>query len=125
MRYQALVCDYDGTLAHEGKVDESTVAALEELLATGRKLILVTGRELPELVAIFPQLHFFARVVVENGALLYNPGSKEEKLLAPPPPLEFAQELRKRGVTPLATGRVIVATWRPHENAVLEAIRDL
>src|SRR5262249_21294171 len=90
-----------------------------------RKLILVTGRELPELLAIFPELHFFARVVAENGALLYNPGTKEEKALAKPPPPAFVKALRDRGVTPLATGRVIVATWRPHETAVLDAIREL
>jgi hydroxymethylpyrimidine pyrophosphatase-like HAD family hydrolase len=125
MRCHALVCDYDGTLAHDGRVDEPTVAALERLLATGRKLILVTGRELPELQAIFPELHFFARVVAENGALLYNPGTREEKLLATPPPPEFVQALRDRHVTPLATGRVIVATWRPHETVILETIRDL
>jgi HAD superfamily hydrolase (TIGR01484 family) len=27
-------------------------------------------------------------------------------------------------VAPLSVGRAIVATWRPHENAVLETIRD-
>ena len=109
MRYHVLVSDYDGTLAHEGRVDEPTVAALERLLASGRKLILVTGRELPELLYIFPELHFFARVVAENGALLYNPGTKEEKVLSTPPPPGFVEALRSRGVTPLAVGRVIVA----------------
>src|ERR1051326_2375303 len=54
MRYHALACDYDGTIAHDGRVDEKTLAALERLLASGRRLILVTGRELPELQAILP-----------------------------------------------------------------------
>ena len=78
MRYLALACDYDGTLAHHGRVDEATLAALERLLATGRKLILVTGRELPDLLSVFPHLGLFERVVAENGALLYRPGSREE-----------------------------------------------
>ena len=87
MRYYALACDYDGTLAHYGRVDEPTVAALERLLATGRRLILVTGRELSELQQIFPQLNLFAWVVAENGALLYCPGSREEKLPSTKAPL--------------------------------------
>ena len=33
--------------------------------------------------------------------------------------------LRERDVSPLAVGRVIVATWKPHETTVLEVIRDL
>lgn len=125
MRYHALACDYDGTLAQDGRVNQTTLAALERLLATGRKLILVTGRELDELLAIFPEIHFFARVVAENGALLYRPDSREEKLLCKAPPADFVPTLRVRGVAPLSSGRVIVATWRPHETTVLEVIRDL
>jgi len=29
MRYHALACDYDGTIAWDGKVDANTIAALE------------------------------------------------------------------------------------------------
>ncbi len=36
MRYVALACDYDGTLALDGKVDEPTRAALVRVLETGR-----------------------------------------------------------------------------------------
>lgn len=43
----AFATDYDGTLAHNGVVDAPTIAALERLKASGRKLIMVTGRELP------------------------------------------------------------------------------
>lgn len=125
MRYHVLASDYDGTLAHHGRVDEPTLAALEKLLATGRRLVLVTGRELPELLEIFPRIDLFEVVVAENGALLYRPGTKEEKLLAEPPPERFVKRLRERGVQPISVGRSIVATWEPHENAVLETIRDL
>jgi hypothetical protein len=45
MRYLALACDYDGTLASEGRVAPETVGALERLRASGRRLLLVTGRE--------------------------------------------------------------------------------
>lgn len=125
MRYHALACDYDGTLARHGRVDVHTLKALERLLATGRKLILVTGRELDELLEIFPEINLFERVVAENGALLYRPATREEKVLAEPPSDEFVRTLRQRGVGPLSVGRVIVATWHPHETVVLQTIRDL
>jgi hydroxymethylpyrimidine pyrophosphatase-like HAD family hydrolase len=125
MRYHALATDYDGTLAHHGAVDAPTLVALEKLLATGRKLVLVTGRELPELLDIFPQIHLFEQVVAENGALLYTPASRAEKPLAPPPPPEFVARLRAEGVGPISVGRVIVATWSPHETIVLETIHDM
>jgi hydroxymethylpyrimidine pyrophosphatase-like HAD family hydrolase len=125
MRYHALACDYDGTLAQDGRVEGTTLAALERLLATGRKLILVTGRELDDLLSIFPAVHFFARVVAENGALLYDPASREEKILGEAPPVGFLQALQARKVAPLSVGRVIVATIHPHEITMLEVIRDL
>ncbi|MBL8795769.1 MAG: HAD-IIB family hydrolase [Planctomycetia bacterium] len=125
MRFHALACDYDGTLALRGRVDEKTLAALERLLATGRKLLLVTGRELDDLLTVFPDLHYFSWVVAENGALLYCPATREEKLLCPAPPAEFSEALRRRGVTNFRTGRSIVATWRPHEVEALQAIQEL
>lgn len=125
MRYRALAADYDGTLAHHGRVADETVAALEKLRATGRKLILVTGRELEELLRIFPAINLFERVVAENGALLYEPASREAKILVKGPPPAFAEALQRRNVSPVAVGRVIVATWKPHETVVLETIRDL
>jgi hydroxymethylpyrimidine pyrophosphatase-like HAD family hydrolase len=124
MRYLVLACDYDGTLATHGRVDHDTLAALERLLESGRKLVLVTGRELDDLKAIFPELHLFERVVAENGALLYRPNSKEERLLANPPPPSFVEALGKAEVAPVSVGRVIVATWQPHENTALNIIRQ-
>jgi len=120
-----LATDYDGTLAHDGVVDSATFDALVRLKRSGRRLVLVTGRELPDLVEVFPRLDVFDRVVAENGALLVNPAAKQEQPLAPEPSPEFVALLREKGVAPLSVGRAIVATWEPHEAAVLEAIRDL
>jgi len=125
MRYHALACDYDGTIAHEGRVDDETIAALGRLRDTGRRLILVTGRELQNLLAVCPHVELFDRVVAENGAVVYWPAKREEKLLGEPPPEPFVRALQERGVAPIAIGRVIVATWKPHETTVLEVIRDL
>lgn len=81
MRYIALATDCDGTLAHHAEVDAPTLAALKRLRESGRKLILVTGRELDELLGIFPQIDLFDRVVAENGALIYRPATREEQML--------------------------------------------
>ncbi len=125
MRYLALAADYDGTLATNGLVPERTVAALERLVASGRKLILVTGRVLPDLLEIFPRLDLCERVVAENGALLYRPASKELEVLAPAPSTVFVDELRRRGVEHLNVGQSIVATHHPYERIALEVIRDM
>ena len=125
MRYHALACDYDGTLAHNGRVNDETVAALERLRGSGRQLIMVTGRELDDLRQNFSRLDLFDQVVAENGALLLSPKERKEKLLAEPPREDFVRLLGKRGVGPISVGHSIVSTWEPHETTVLETIRDL
>ena len=125
MRFAALACDYDGTIADHGIVSEEVVGALERLRDSGRARILVTGRELPDLQRVFSRLDLFEWVVAENGALLFNPAQNEQRTLADPPPADFVEALKSRGVTPLSVGNVIVATWHPQETAVLEVIREL
>ena len=56
MRYHVLATDYDGTLAHNGHVDDATVQSLQSFLASGRRLVMVTGRELPELLEVLELL---------------------------------------------------------------------
>jgi hydroxymethylpyrimidine pyrophosphatase-like HAD family hydrolase len=124
MRYLAVAVDYDGTLAHDGVVDEPTLAALARVRQSGRKLLMVTGREMNDLLAAFPRTDLFDRIVAENGALLYRPSSKEFQLFAPPPPQRLLEALRRHHV-PFAVERCIVATHTPHEVGVLEAIREV
>ncbi|WP_192358146.1 HAD family hydrolase [Mesorhizobium mediterraneum] len=121
----ALATDYDGTLAENGIVSDATRAALERLKETGRKLIMVTGRELADLESVFPELGIFDKVVAENGALVYTPASKEERILAPAPPAEFVDRLMMRKIAPLSIGRSVVATREPNETIVLEVIKNL
>jgi hypothetical protein len=123
--FHALATDYDGTIARDGVVDDATIASLEKLKQSGRKLILATGRQLEDLERVFARLELFDRVVAENGALLYSPAGKEVRALAPAPPADFARRLARLGVQPLSVGRVVVATWEPNETAVLRAIREL
>jgi hydroxymethylpyrimidine pyrophosphatase-like HAD family hydrolase len=124
MRYTVLATDYDGTLASHGQVHQNTLEALQRVKASGRKLILVTGRHLEDLKSVFPQTELFDCLVVENGALLYYPGRQEERTLCEGPPEEFLSALRELNV-PFETGRCIVATWVPHHTAVLDAVRGL
>jgi len=125
MRYLALASDYDGTLASHGAVAPETLEALRRLAATGRKLILVTGRRVDDLIRVFPEVAIFDRVVAENGPLLYRPQSRETRVLSEPPPAAFIEELRQRGVQPLTVGQVFVATEQPNEGVVLDTIREL
>jgi hydroxymethylpyrimidine pyrophosphatase-like HAD family hydrolase len=124
MRFRAIASDYDGTLARHGRVGRDTLAGLERARQSGRKVILVTGRELPSLRDVFSSFHLFDWIVAENGALLHNPATRKERLLCPAASSELVADLRRQGV-PLSVGRCIVATVRPHDAAVLLAIREL
>jgi len=125
MRYLVLACDFDGTVATDGTVRDETLAALQRLRDSGRKLILVTGREIDDLLKVFPRIDIFDRVVAENGALLYRPANREHKTLGEAPSPKLVEALRGRGISPLSVGHCIVSTWQPHESKVLETIRDL
>ena len=125
MRFFALATDYDGTLAEHGHVDEATMDALKRLRKSGRKAILVTGRLLGDLEREFPNLEAFDKIVAENGGLLYDPRTKEETLLGAPANMHFVERLQRHVIRPLDVGRVIVATWEPHDAIVLRTIGEL
>src|SRR4029077_6251305 len=125
MRYLALAADYDGTLASHGTVAAETVEALRQLAATGRRLILVTGRRIDDLMRVFPEVAIFDRVVAENGPLVYRPQTLETHVLSKPPPAAFVEELRRRGIQPLTAGQVFVATEQPNERVVQEGIAEM
>lgn len=122
MRYHVLAVDYDGTLATDSQVPPDVVKALIKVKATGRKLILVTGRQLEELLPIFAEHVLFDHIVAENGAVLYTPASRQLKLLAEKPPEALITCLNNTQV-PISVGHVIVATWEPNQEKALDAIR--
>lgn len=125
MHYLALATDYDGTIATHGRVDAPTLDALRRVRASGRRLLLVSGRELESLAATFDALDLFDLMVLENGGLLFEPATGRERALCAAPDVRFVRALRERGVHPLSVGRAIVATYEPHEKTVLETIRAL
>jgi hydroxymethylpyrimidine pyrophosphatase-like HAD family hydrolase len=124
MVYLALATDYDGTIAHHGRVDDATIEGLRRIRSRGLRLILVTGRDLPSLFRTFADSDLFDRIVAENGAVLYEPATMTSRRLSSPPPPELVAALQAQGV-PISVGQTIVATVEPHEQSVLSAIRDL
>ncbi len=124
-KYLALATDYDGTIAQHGDVTESTHEALRDWKETGRKLLLVTGRELPDLQKVCPFTKLFDCIVAENGAVLFWPATGEKKILAAAPPVDFIHYLRALGVSPLSFGEAIVATQETYKGVVLQAIEDM
>lgn len=125
MRYLALVTDYDGVIAENDHPSHEALAAIQRLRASGRRAILITGRRLDELCRVFPDVGLFDLIVAENGAVIFEPSTCTETILAKPPPSRFVERLQELQVEPLEVGRVIVATWLPHHTAVVQAIQEL
>jgi hydroxymethylpyrimidine pyrophosphatase-like HAD family hydrolase len=125
MRYLTLVADYDGTLAANDRISEETATALERLRASGRRAIMVTGRRLNDLLAVCTCPNLFDLIVAENGAVGYEPGTRNVSVLANAPSKALLKALRARSVTPLEVGEVIVATFEPHRAAVQDTVWEL
>ena len=120
----AFATDYDGTIADANRVAPTTAQALERVRATGRKLLLVTGRMLPDLRAVCPDVdRMFDAVVAENGALVYFPDRREHRTLGDPPEPALVDALRRRGVR-FDLGEAILATDAPFAEAALAAIQE-
>jgi len=124
MTFEALATDYDGTLAYDGVVDAPTIDALNRARAAGLKLLMVTGRELSDLFNTFAHSTLFDAIVAENGAVVYDPATQDVDVRSAAPPPALLERLRAEGV-PFSVGHSIVATFKPHEHQLLEAIRDL
>ncbi|MGG6295415.1 HAD family hydrolase [Leptolyngbya sp. AN02str] len=145
MSYRAIATDYDGTVATDGLLEEETLHALARWRDAGKQLILITGRRLDDFLEVCPQPDLFDRVVAENGAALYRPHDQSVQLFGERPPDEFIQQLRDRLQTTtdsitmqdefrqlmrdrsvdVAVGRVIVATWEPHDRVAQQLIDDM
>ncbi len=120
--FRAVAVDYDGTLA-DGAVAPDTLAALAEARARGIRVILVTGRIVNELRAVFADVedHVDA-LVAENGAVLVT--SLGVRRLAAPIDRAVSWELSARGVVH-RRGQVLIACSAADESAALEVIRGL
>jgi hydroxymethylpyrimidine pyrophosphatase-like HAD family hydrolase len=80
--FRTVAIDYDGTLA-DGQVKPDALASLAEARARQIRVIVVTGRILNELQAVFPDAwDHVDPIVAENGAVLATPTGV--RLLAAP-----------------------------------------
>jgi len=119
-----LACDYDGTLAEQGRVPDATARALDRVRESGRKLVLVTGRTLTDLQGACPDCdRMFDAIVAENGAVLYLPGAREVKPLGEPPEPALLEALRRRGVE-FVLGTSTIHTEAAAAEEALAAIRE-
>ena len=121
MRFTALACDYDGTLASHDRIAAPTIAALERARSAGLRLLLVTGRAFFELIRVCDRLDLFDAVVAENGGVLYFPADGRISDMAVEPPPRLLAELDRRGVAYQA-GRVVIGTTRDYEREVRAAL---
>lgn len=130
MRYQAYATDYDGTIANHGALDAATLGALRSVKASGRTLILVSGRthdcfddEGPSPKA-FNETDLFNCIVSENGGVLYYPATGTTKLLAPQIPHAVRTRLENCGVDPMWVGKIMISCMTTNEAVVEAALRD-
>lgn len=112
-RIRALASDGDGTLTKGKNLAIATAKALEKFVATGRRLILVTGENVPQLQKL-PHHKTFDLIVAENGGLLYWPATGKSKRLAEPPPGELIRRVRALGIDPLEIGEIAICTDSRH-----------
>ncbi|MFO7777317.1 MAG: HAD hydrolase family protein [Nitriliruptoraceae bacterium] len=118
--FQAIALDYDGTLTHSDRPTPDVLAAIREQRERGRVVVLVTGRILSELRAVFPEVdEEFDAIVAENGAVLADADGVQD-LSAPIDPV-LAQRLAHRDL-PVRQGRVLLACDARHRQAVIDEI---
>jgi hydroxymethylpyrimidine pyrophosphatase-like HAD family hydrolase len=121
--FHAVAVDFDGTLTMGGRPEAETIAALDEARAAGRRIIIVTGRILAELLEVFPDAgEHVDLIIAENGAVLAR--GDRQRLLAAPVPAELATALDRRGVA-VRRGQVLLACHGYDDAAVLSEVRRL
>ena len=121
--FKAVAIDFDGTLAEGGPPSALVLSAVDSARSLGLRLLLVTGRTLPDLWQVFPDVHdHFDVTVAENGAVL-RAGDGHRRLATPVDP-ELAKALQGRHIA-VQLGEVILACDAVHDAAVFEEIRRL
>lgn len=120
---QAIAMDYDGTLTDDDTPTVEVLEAVRAVRAQGRAMVLVTGRILSELRAVFPDVEDrFDAIVAENGAVLADADGVHD--LAPPVAAVLGQALAHRDI-PVRQGRVLLACDGAYTGAVVEEVARL
>jgi hydroxymethylpyrimidine pyrophosphatase-like HAD family hydrolase len=120
---KVLALDLDGTLAQGGVVAPETWESLRRAKDAGLALLLVTGRTLDSFASEGPFAEVFEAIVAEDGAVVYFPRNDSVMLpfgrVAP----EVRKHLEALGI-PLELGTAIHATRVPHDEQVLQVLRE-
>ena len=98
MKPRVLALDFDGTIAVNDTIDKGAAAAIEKARGAGLLAVLVTGRMLTDLGAVFCTPPLFDAIVAENGAVLRLPNLLTPITLSQEPDPRFLAELRRRGI---------------------------
>ncbi len=124
MHLKILACDLDGTLAEDGRVAPETWAALHQAKSEGLTIILVTGRILDDFSTVSPATEICEAIIAEDGAVIFFP--RRDVVVFPFGHLatEISDQLQMHGV-PLQRGLAIAATAIPHDELVIQALRQV
>jgi len=123
VKFRALAIDYDGTIALDGVLNPDVRAAIGEARARGLVVVLVTGRILSDLLRVAGRLDFLDAIVTENGAVLSFPNGSS-RLIGQPPPADFLEELRRRGIE-FTFGQCVVEADAIVAQQILAVIREM
>lgn len=78
MKYEAIVCDLDGTLLNEKhKLSDETKEVIGKVKATGRKIFIATGRHHLDALEIKKQLGLDSYLISSNGARIHDENNIE------------------------------------------------
>jgi hydroxymethylpyrimidine pyrophosphatase-like HAD family hydrolase len=124
MHLMVLACDLDGTLAEQGEVSPATWAQLRAAKQGGFALLLATGRVLHTFAPTGPYAELCDAIVAEDGAVVYFP--RRDLVVLPFGHLDptLVERFEAQGV-PLSRGMAIAATHVPHDEVILELLREL
>jgi len=119
-----IATDFDGTLARDGFVPPITWDLLRQAKMAGLTLILATGRIIETFINDGPFTEIFEVIVAEDGAVVFFP---RKNLIKQPfgriSPLVI-QRLEELNI-PLEHGLSIVATRIPHDEAIIQVLKEL
>ncbi len=124
MKPRVLALDFDGTIAVNDTIDVDVAAAIQEARNAGLVVVLVTGRSLRSLDALFSGPPPFDAVVAENGAVLRLPNLPSPVMLSLEPDPRFLAELRSRGILH-QHGQCVVDAAADVAPQVVDIIRSL
>src|SRR5437870_1015725 len=124
MKPRVLALDFDGTIAEHDAINADTAAAIREARGAGLLTVLVTGRILSDLDALFRDPPPFDAIVAENGAVLRLPGLPSPITFSRRPDPRFLAELSRRGIQH-QSGQCVVEADADTASHIVEIIRSL